>query len=96
MTALRGGRYIVQFLPVLLVAGILVVMSCTRLLQIIQSKVFHVLPFGALSPISLTDVCVGILVSGLFMLYVSCRVLWCSLWLHRSCFLVDLRRRSKK
>jgi hypothetical protein len=62
-------RYIVQALPVLLVSGILVVMSLTRCIQIVQQRVFHVLPFGALGSMTLSDICVGILISGLFMLY---------------------------
>jgi hypothetical protein len=62
-------RYIVQALPVLLVSGILVVMSLTRCIQIVQQRVFRVLPFGALGSMTLSDICVGILISGLFMLY---------------------------
>ncbi len=30
---------------------------------------FHTLPFGAMSNLSLSDICVGVLISGLFMLY---------------------------
>ena len=62
-------RYIIQSLPLLLVCGILAVMTGTRLLQLVQSRVFHVLPFGSLNTLTLTDICVGILVSGLFMMY---------------------------
>ncbi len=62
-------RYIVQALPLFLIGGILFVMLVTRALQLVQSKVFHVLPFGALSNLSLVDVCMGIFVSGVFMLY---------------------------
>jgi hypothetical protein len=62
-------RYIVQALPVMLVGGILVVMTATRCLQLVQSRVLHVLPFGALGSVTLSDICVGILISGLFMLY---------------------------
>jgi hypothetical protein len=40
----------------------MLVMGLTRLLQLVQSKVFHVLPFGALSNHSLFDICVGIFV----------------------------------
>jgi hypothetical protein len=62
-------RYVVQSLPLILLGGIAVVMAGTKVLQLVQSKVFHVLPFGALSATSLSDVCIGILISGLFMLY---------------------------
>jgi hypothetical protein len=69
----------VQALPALLVGGILFVMGATRLLQFVQSRVFHVLPFGALGSLTLSDVCVGILISGLFMMYFGerCSVLCC-------------------
>ena len=53
----------------LLLIGVLVALVGTKALQTVQSKVFHVLPFGALSATSLSDVCIGILISGLFMLY---------------------------
>lgn len=62
-------RYIIQSLPLILVLSIALVMAATRLLQFVQSRVFHVLPVGALSSSNLSDICVGILVSGLFMLY---------------------------
>ncbi len=62
-------RYIVQSLPLILFGSVAVVMAGTRTLQCLQSRVFHVLPFGALGALSLTDVCVGILTSGVFMLY---------------------------
>ena len=61
--------YVVQLLPIILLGGIVVVMAATRALQLVQQHVFHVLPFGALSKHSLTDVCIGIFISGLFMLY---------------------------
>ncbi len=45
-----------------------------------HAQVFHVLPFGSLGAISLTDVCVGILTSGLFMMYFGgSRTLHCPL-----------------
>ncbi len=69
-------RLIVQSLPLILVGGIVVVMAATRVLQLVQTRVLHVLPFGALGQFSLLDVCVGILVSGLFMMYFgACRAL---------------------
>ena len=61
--------YVVQALPFVLFMGICIVISATRLVQVVQVKVFHTLPFGALSAMSLVDVCIGIFVSGIFMLY---------------------------
>ncbi len=61
--------FIVQSLPLLLFCGTVVVIAATRLLQQVQVRVFHTLPFGAMSALSLTDVCVGILISGIFLLY---------------------------
>ena len=61
--------YIIQSLPLILLVGIVVVMAVTRAIQLAQQHVFHTLPFGALSKLSLTDVCIGIFISGLFMLY---------------------------
>ena len=58
-----------QSLPLILMGGIAVVMAATRVLQLVQTHVLHVLPFGALSQFSLGDVCEGILVSGSFMMY---------------------------
>ena len=56
-------------LPLILVGAVLLVVSMTRLLQFVQSSVFHVLPFGATSDTSLTDVCIGILITGNYYLY---------------------------
>ncbi len=58
-----------QSLPLILVGGIAVVMIATRVVQLVQTHVLHVLPFGSLGQFSLLDVCTGILVSGLFMIY---------------------------
>lgn len=62
-------RMVIEGLPVLLIAVVVLVLLVTRSVQQFQSRVLHVLPFGALSNFSLGDACVGILVSGLFMLY---------------------------
>jgi hypothetical protein len=62
-------RYVIQALPLMLVGGVVLALMGTRLLQTVQSKVFHVIPFGLLSKFNITDACVGILVSGAFMLY---------------------------
>jgi hypothetical protein len=64
-------RNIIQSLPLMLLVGIGVVMLGTRAVQLVQSKVFHVIPFGLLTKFSIVDTCVGILVSGLFMLYLG-------------------------
>ncbi len=61
--------YIIQSLPLILLAGIGVVFVGTRTLQWIQQRLFHSLPFGALSTLSLLDVSFGILISGLSVLY---------------------------
>jgi hypothetical protein len=62
-------RMIVQSLPLMLVGGIAIVMTATRVLQLVQTHVLHVLPFGSLGHFSMRDVCAGIFVSGLFMMY---------------------------
>jgi hypothetical protein len=72
LPAVRFGRlcrFIVQSLPLILVGGIAVVVAATRVVQLVQTRVLHVIPFGSLGQFSLSDVCVGILVSGLFMMY---------------------------
>ena len=35
----------------------------------VQQYVFHVLPFGANAEVSITDVCIGILITGSYYLY---------------------------
>jgi hypothetical protein len=62
-------RYVIQGLPIVLLLAIMSVMVMTRALQLLQSKVFHVIPFGSMSNMSLLDVCAGIFISGVFMLY---------------------------
>ena len=61
--------YIVESLPAILVGSVGVVIVSTRLLQWGQRRVLGRLPFGALSTLNLIDVCIGIFISGLFMLY---------------------------
>ena len=56
-------------LPFILLASVLVVVAGAKILQCVQSKVFHVLPFGATSDARLTDVCIGILITGNYYLY---------------------------
>jgi hypothetical protein len=59
----------VQVLPLTLVAGVTTVMVATRVVQLVQTHVLRVLPFGSLTQFSLWDVCVGVTVSGMFMMY---------------------------
>ena len=61
--------YIVESLPVILLASVCVVIVATRTLQWGQRYFLGRLPFGALSTLNLIDVCIGIFISGLFMLY---------------------------
>ena len=61
--------YIVQSLPVILFGSVGVVILGTRALQWVQRTLLGRLPFGALSALNLIDVCIGIIVSGMFMLY---------------------------
>ena len=61
--------YIVEALPLILLAGICVVLAGTRVLQWAQVRLLGTLPFGALSTVSLVDVCIGVFISGLFMMY---------------------------
>ena len=62
-------------LPIVLVGAVLIVVTCTRLLQCVQSRILHVVAFGATGELSLTDVCVGILITGNYYLYFrTCRV----------------------
>ena len=60
---------VTQALPLLLVCAVAIVLVLTRLLQWIQRTVFRVLPFGAAGDVNLTDVCIGILISGSYYLY---------------------------
>ena len=63
--------YIIESLPLILFCGICVVIAGTRTLQWCQQVLFGRLPFGALSTLNLIDVCIGIFISGLFMLYLG-------------------------
>jgi hypothetical protein len=71
LSCFHVNRLIVQSLPLVLMGGIVVVMLATRLVQLVQTHLMRMLPFGALSNFSLVDVCVGVLVSGLFMMYLG-------------------------
>ena len=61
--------YIVESLPVILLISVCVVIGATRALQWGERYFLGRLPFGALSTLNLIDVCIGIFISGLFMLY---------------------------
>ena len=56
-------------LPIILVGAVLVVVVATRCVQYAQRSILRALPFGATSDTSLTDVCIGILISGNYYLY---------------------------
>lgn len=58
-----------QCLPLMLLGGVVLALVGTRTLHLVQTKVFHVLPFGALTDFNIADTCVGTMVSGAFMLY---------------------------
>ena len=60
---------VTEALPLVLVLSISLVMLGTRVLQYIQRTAFKVLPFVAVGEVNLTDVCVGILISGNYYLY---------------------------
>ena len=61
--------YVIQSLPVLLLVGIVTVVVTIRAVQTVQVRLLGRLPFGALSALNLIDVCIGIYISGLFMMY---------------------------
>lgn len=61
--------YIVEALPIMLAGSIVVVVLGVRLLQWAQRTMLRRLPFGATSDTSLTDVVIGIFITGLFYLY---------------------------
>jgi hypothetical protein len=60
---------VTQCLPIILVLAVGVVLASTRLLQLLQRKVFKVVPFGAAGELNLVDVCIGILITGSYYLY---------------------------
>jgi hypothetical protein len=53
----------------MLLGGVVLAWAGTRALQVVQTRFFHVLPFGALTDFKIVDTCVGTMVSGSFMLY---------------------------
>ncbi len=63
----------VQSLPLLLLGGVGLALVGTRALQLLQSKVWHVPadPDDRLAAFNIEDACMGILVSGSFMLYLG-------------------------
>jgi hypothetical protein len=67
--AFEAKWYIVEALPIMLAVSIVVVVAGVRVLQVCQRVVFRRLPFGATSDTSLTDVVIGIFITGLFYLY---------------------------
>lgn len=67
--AFEAKWYIVEALPIMLAVSIVVVVAGVRVMQVCQRVVFRRLPFGATSDTSLTDVVIGIFITGLFYLY---------------------------
>ncbi len=60
---------VTQMLPLILVGAVGIVLLLTRLLQLVQRRVFKVLPFGSTGDINLVDVCIGVLITGSYYLY---------------------------
>ncbi len=60
---------VTQSLPLILLVAIGVVLVGTRAVQFVQRVVFKVLPFGAASDTSLSDVCIGVMITGSHYLY---------------------------
>ena len=67
--AFEAKWFIVEALPIMLAVSIVIVVAGVRVLQVIQRVVCRRLPFGATSDTSLTDVVIGIFITGLFYLY---------------------------
>jgi hypothetical protein len=60
---------VTQSLPLILLVAVGVVVVGTRAVQFVQRVVFKVLPFGATSDTSLSDVCIGVMITGSHYLY---------------------------
>ncbi len=60
-----------QSLPVLLLAAVCVVLAVIKSLQHLQSRMFHVVPFGTVGRVSVVDVCASMLLGGFFLLYLG-------------------------
>ncbi len=58
-----------QSLPLMLLAGVGLVLAAAKTLQFVQSRLLHRVSSLSLSKFNVVDVCVGILVSGSFMMY---------------------------
>jgi hypothetical protein len=65
-----------QVLPLLLLSGVALVMAATRIVQLVQTHLLRTLPFGSLTQFSLWDICVGVIVSGMFMMYFGKHAYW--------------------
>jgi hypothetical protein len=63
--------YFIQALPLVMVASIAAAVVLARLVQWFQQRMLRQLPFGALASMNLLDVCFGIFITGVFMLYFS-------------------------
>ncbi len=62
---------VVQLLPVMFLVVVALVVTATRIVQWVQQRVLHVLPFGAASDVSVLDTGIGVLITGLFHLYLG-------------------------
>ncbi len=60
---------VTQSLPLILVGSVGIVVLLTRVLQFVQRKVFKVLPFGAAGDLHLSDICLGVMITGSYYLY---------------------------
>jgi hypothetical protein len=70
LTVTYESKWLVtQCLPLLLALCVGIVLVVTRAVQLVQQRVFHVLPFGALTDVNLQDVCVGVMITGAYYLY---------------------------
>ncbi len=70
------SRYVVQSLPLLLLGGVGLALVGARALQQVKVKLFKLFPDTAAGQLPVTtfnvgDACMGILVSGSFMLYLG-------------------------
>jgi hypothetical protein len=61
--------FLTESIPIMLVGGVLVVLGIARVFQWLQRKLLGRLPMGATSDVHLVDVCLGILLTGLYYTY---------------------------
>ncbi len=66
-----------ESIPLVIVGAILCVLLSARALQWVQRVALRQLPMGATSDVRLLDVCLGILLTGLYYVYFGTRPLAC-------------------